>query len=82
MRSRSVSISPSPICPPGAKAFMKELSDLMAQKAGLQRQITEWTQQVQRLTEEQGRLRSNVQSLGTSTEGTGATGKVGCGIGR
>ena len=48
---------------PGAKAFMKELSDLMAQKSALQRQITEWTQQVQRLTEEQGRLRSNVQSL-------------------
>ena len=49
----------------GAKAFMKELSDLMAQKAGLQRQITEWTQQVQRMTEEQGRLRSNLQTLGS-----------------
>jgi hypothetical protein len=48
----------------GAKAFMKELSDLMAQKAGLQRQVTEWTQQVQRMTEEQGRLRSNLQTLG------------------
>lgn len=48
---------------PGAKSFMKELSDLMAQKSAMQRQITEWTQQVQRLTEEQGRLRSNVQSL-------------------
>ena len=47
----------------GAKAFMKELSDLMAQKAGIQRQITEWTQQVQRLTDEQGRLRSNLQAL-------------------
>jgi hypothetical protein len=47
----------------GAKAFMKELSDLMAQKAGLQRQITEWTEQVKRLTEEQGRLRSNLQTL-------------------
>ncbi len=48
---------------PGAKAFMKELSDLMAQKSALQRQVTEWTQQVQRLTDEQGRLRQNVQSL-------------------
>ena len=47
----------------GAKAFMKDLSNLMAQKSALQRQIAEWTQQVQRLTEEQGRLRSNVQSL-------------------
>ncbi len=50
----------------GAKAFMKELSDLMAQKAALQRQITEWTQQAQRLTEEQGRLRSNLQVLGSN----------------
>jgi hypothetical protein len=48
----------------GAKTFMKQLSDLMAQKAGLQRQVTEWTQQVQRMTEEQGRLRSNLQTLG------------------
>jgi hypothetical protein len=49
----------------GARAFMKELGDLMAQKAGLQRQVTEWTQQVQRLTDEQGRLRSNLQTLGS-----------------
>ncbi len=48
---------------PGAKAFMKELSGLMAQKAGLQRQMTEWTQQTKRLTEEQGRLRSNLRAL-------------------
>lgn len=48
---------------PGAKAFLKQLSDLMAQKSALQRQTTEWTQQVQRLTEEQTRLRQNVQSL-------------------
>jgi chromosome segregation ATPase len=49
----------------GAKAFMKSLSDLMARKAALQRQITEWNEQVKRLTEEQGRLRSNLQTLGT-----------------
>ena len=48
-----------------AKAFMKDLSDLMAQKAGLQRQINEWTQQAQRLSDEQGRLRSNLQALGS-----------------
>jgi len=42
---------------------MKDLSNMMAQKSALQRQITEWTEQVKRLTEEQGRLRSNVQSL-------------------
>jgi hypothetical protein len=50
---------------PGAKAFMKELSELMAKKAALQRQINEWTQQAKRLDEEQGRLRSNLESLRT-----------------
>jgi hypothetical protein len=50
----------------GAKVFMKDLSDLMAQKAALQRQIAEWTQQAQRLTDEQGRLRSNLQALGSN----------------
>ncbi len=49
----------------GARAFMKEVGDLMAQKATLQRQINEWNQQVQRLGEEQTRLRSNLQSLRT-----------------
>jgi len=47
----------------GAKAFMKDLSGLMAQKSALQRQITEWTQQTQRLSEEQERLRSNLRAL-------------------
>ena len=50
----------------GAKAFMKDLSDLMAQKSALQREINEWTQQTQRLGEEQGRLRSNLQALSSS----------------
>jgi len=50
---------------PGARTFMKELSDLMAQKAGLQRQITEWTEQVKRMAEEQARLRSNIQAIGS-----------------
>ncbi len=48
---------------PGAKAFMKDLSNLMAQKSALQRQINEWTEQVKRLTDDQSRLRQNVQSL-------------------
>jgi predicted nucleic acid-binding Zn-ribbon protein len=48
---------------PGARAFMKDLSSLMAQKAALQRQITEWTEQAKRLTDEQGRLRSNIHAL-------------------
>ena len=48
---------------PGARAFMKDLSSLMAQKAALQRQITEWTEQAKRLTDEQGRLRSNINAL-------------------
>lgn len=55
-----------PYLSPGARVFMKDLSDLMAQKAGLQRQIAEWTQQTQRLSEEQGRLRSNLQTLVSS----------------
>jgi predicted nucleic acid-binding Zn-ribbon protein len=29
----------------------------------LQRQITEWTEQAKRLTDEQGRLRSNIHAL-------------------
>jgi len=52
-----------PYLSPGAKAFMKELSELMAKKAALQRQINEWTQQAERLGEEQSRLRSNIESL-------------------
>jgi hypothetical protein len=47
----------------GARAFMKDLSDLMAQKAALQRQVTEWTQQAKRLDEEQTRVRSNLEAL-------------------
>ena len=54
-----------PYLSPGAKAFMIELSELMAKSAALQRQINEWTQQVKRLDEEQTRLRSNLQSLRT-----------------
>lgn len=47
----------------GAKAFMKEIGDLMAKKASLQRETTELNQQAKRLTDEQTRIRSNLQSL-------------------
>ncbi|MCE5335952.1 MAG: hypothetical protein LLG06_15330 [Desulfobacteraceae bacterium] len=47
----------------GAKAFLKEVGELMAQKAALQREINEGTQKTQRLTDEQKRLRSNLESL-------------------
>lgn len=47
----------------GARAFLKDLSDLMAKKAGAQREITERTQQSKRLAEEQERIRSNLQAL-------------------
>ncbi len=47
----------------GDKAFMKDVGDLMAQKSAQQRQMAEWTEQVKRLTDEQGRLRSNLQAL-------------------
>ena len=52
-----------PFLSPGAKAFLKELGELMAQKAALQRQINEWNQKTKRLGDEQGRLRSNLESL-------------------
>ncbi|MEW6351003.1 MAG: DUF4139 domain-containing protein [Thermodesulfobacteriota bacterium] len=50
----------------GDKAFMKDVGDLMAKKSALQRQITEWTEQVKRLSEEQTRLRSNLQALASN----------------
>jgi len=37
----------------------------MAEEATLQRQIKEWKQQVQRLSEEQSRPRSNLQAPGS-----------------
>jgi len=51
----------------GAKAFLKEVGDLMAQKSTLQRQINEWTQQTQRLIAEQDRLRKNMDTLRMAT---------------
>jgi len=51
----------------GAKAFLKEVGDLMAQKAALQREIAEWNQQTQRLSAEQDRLRKNLDTLRMAT---------------
>ncbi len=47
----------------GAKAFMKEMGDLMAKRASLQRETTELNQQSKRLSDDQARTRSNLQSL-------------------
>lgn len=47
----------------GAKAFLSQVGDLMAMKASLHRQISELTQQSRRLTDEQARIRSNLQAL-------------------
>ena len=52
-----------PYLSPGAKAFLKEVGDLMAGKVALQRQISEWDQQSKRMVEEQTRLRETVKSL-------------------
>lgn len=52
-----------PYLSPGAKAFLKEVGDLMAQRAALQRETKDLTQQTQRLGEEQTRLRSNLEAL-------------------
>ncbi|MCY3019951.1 MAG: DUF4139 domain-containing protein [Planctomycetota bacterium] len=51
----------------GAKTFLKDMGDLMAQKAGLQREINEWNQQTQRLSAEQDRLRKNLETLRMAT---------------
>lgn len=50
----------------GARVFLKDLGDLMANKTALQREMTELTQQSKRLAEEQGRIRSNLQALGSN----------------
>ncbi|MGD9818159.1 MAG: DUF4139 domain-containing protein [Desulfomonilaceae bacterium] len=46
-----------------ARTFMKELGDIMAKKALLQREINELNQQSKRLSDEQARIRSNLQAL-------------------
>lgn len=47
----------------GAKTFLRDLGDLMAKKVSLQKEITELNQQSKRLSDEQARIRSNLQAL-------------------
>ncbi len=49
------------------RAFLAEAGGLMAKKASLQRQITEWQDQTRRLSEEEARLRQNVNTTSTNT---------------
>ncbi|MCX7805212.1 MAG: DUF4139 domain-containing protein [Planctomycetota bacterium] len=49
----------------GAKAFLKEVADLMAQRAAVQRELREMQEQSRRLEEEQRRLRENMASMRT-----------------
>ncbi len=49
----------------GAKAFLKEVADLMAQRAAIQRDVRDMQGQTQRFNEEQRRLRENMASMRT-----------------
>jgi hypothetical protein len=51
----------------GAKAFLKDVGDLMAQKSALQREINESNQQTQRLTAEQDGLRKDLDTFRMAT---------------
>ncbi len=55
---------------PGLRALLDDVSRLMARKATFRRQINEWQDQTRRLSEEQDRLRQNVNttSVGTPSE--------------
>ncbi|HWR97096.1 MAG TPA: hypothetical protein VN317_01605, partial [Candidatus Methanoperedens sp.] len=46
------------------RRFLAEVGDLMAEKAGVQRQINENQEQARRLAEEEERLRRNIGSVG------------------
>ncbi len=49
------------------RAFLTEVSGLMSKKASLQRQVTEWQDQTRRLSEEENRLRQNVNTTSINT---------------
>ncbi len=49
------------------RALLRDVGDLMAQKASFQRQIGEWENQTRRLSEEQNRLRDNIRTASTGT---------------
>jgi hypothetical protein len=49
------------------RAFLSDIGGLMARKTTLQSQINEWQDQTRRLSEEEVRLRQNVNTTNTST---------------
>ena len=55
---------------PGLRTLLNDIGGLMAGKATFQRQINEWQEQSRRLSEEQNRLRQNINttSVGTPSE--------------
>jgi hypothetical protein len=52
---------------PETRALLADVGGLMARKATLQRQINEWQDQTRRLTDEENRLRQNVNTTSTNT---------------
>jgi hypothetical protein len=52
---------------PATRAFLADVGGLMARKATLQRQINEWQDQTRRLSDEENRLRQNVNTTSTNT---------------
>jgi hypothetical protein len=52
---------------PALRALLTDVAELMAKKATLQRQINEWQDQTRRYTEEQNRLRQNVNTTSSNT---------------
>jgi len=55
---------------PALRTLLDDVGGLMARKAAVQRQINEWQEQNSRLSEEQNRLRQNINttSVGTPSE--------------
>lgn len=56
----------APFFSPAAKRWMREVREIMAERAALQRRVTEMQAEVQRLSREEDRLRRNMGSLRTS----------------
>jgi hypothetical protein len=52
---------------PATRALLDDVGGLMARKATLQRQIAEWQDQTRRLSEEEARLRQNVNATSINT---------------
>jgi len=56
-----------PYLSPGTRALLTDLGGLMSRKASLLRQIKEWQEQTQRLSEEEERLRRNVNATSVNS---------------